>query len=72
MKLVLQLASDYTSAFDTIIASYSQIANVLPRFDRLNAAFKDNYDVQQVLAILFADISAFHECAYQFVRRPGK
>jgi hypothetical protein len=59
------------SAFEKLIAAYKQIADALPRFDRLSAAFKDNPDFQQVLGIVYADILAFHERAYKFFKRPG-
>jgi len=71
VKLILQLASDYMGAFETLITAYSDIANVLPRFDRLSAAFKDNHSFQQILAGVYVDILEFHERAYKFLRRPG-
>ena len=71
MKLVLQLASDYIGAFETIIAAYSRIADVFPRFDWPSATVMENHDVQQVLAVIYADILAFHEWTYQLVRRQG-
>jgi len=72
IKLILQLALDHITIFEKLIEAYGRIADVLPRFDRIGAAFKDDHDVQQVLAIVYADILAFHERAYKIIRRPGK
>jgi hypothetical protein len=69
---MIQLASDYVDAFDKLIVAYSQIAKALPRFDRLSAAFSDNADFQQILALVYTDILTFHECAYKFFRRRGR
>lgn len=66
-----QLASDYNTAFEKLITAYDQIADVLPRFDRLSAAFQDNHDLQQVLGFVYADILDFHGRAYRFFRRRG-
>ncbi|KAI9791132.1 MAG: hypothetical protein M1816_004363 [Peltula sp. TS41687] len=71
VKLMLQLASDYTTAFEKLITAYGQIADVLPRFDRFSAAFKENHDFQQVLGFVYADILEFHGRAYQFFRKRG-
>ncbi|OCL05557.1 hypothetical protein AOQ84DRAFT_413235, partial [Glonium stellatum] len=71
VKLILQLASDYISAFEKIMTAYGQIADVLPRLNRLSASFKDNTNFQQVLAIVYSDILRFHQHAYNFFRKRG-
>lgn len=53
------------------MAAYSQIAEALPRFDRLSTAFKDHPDFQRVLGVFYADIIEFHRRAYKLIRRRG-
>ncbi|KAL9085448.1 MAG: hypothetical protein Q9165_007598 [Trypethelium subeluteriae] len=61
VKLVLeQLSSGFTQAFELIISAYKDIAQTLPRFDRLSGTFKAEADFQNVLAIFYADIVEFH------------
>ncbi|KAF2103370.1 hypothetical protein NA57DRAFT_72345 [Rhizodiscina lignyota] len=71
IRLILHLASDFTNAIEKLIKAYGQIADCLPRLDRLKATFSANQDFQQVLAAVYADILLFHERAYKFVRRKG-
>ena len=56
---------------DKLIATYGKIAEVMPRFDKLSAAFKCNSDFQRILAIVYSDILDFHQQAYCFFRRNG-
>lgn len=58
-------------AMEKLITAYGQIAEALPRFDRLSAAFQDNPDFQRVVAVVYADILDFHREAYEFFRKPG-
>ncbi|KAH0560093.1 hypothetical protein GP486_003386 [Trichoglossum hirsutum] len=71
VKLVLQLASDFTTAMEKLITVYGQIAEALPRFHRLSAAFQHNPDFQRVVATVYADILDFHREAYEFFRKQG-
>ena len=41
IKLLLQIADEYTDGFNRLIDAYDQIAKHLPRFDRLGSAFSD-------------------------------
>jgi len=72
VKLLIQVASDYASAFDKLLAEYRHIADVLPRFDRLSETFRENPDFQHMLAMVYVDILAFHEKAYKFFCKPGQ
>ncbi|KAF2233474.1 hypothetical protein EV356DRAFT_503548 [Viridothelium virens] len=71
VKLVLELSSGFAQAFELIISAYKDIAQTLPRFDRLSATFKAEPDFQHVLAVFYADVVEFHRRSYQFVRRKG-
>ncbi|KAB2109040.1 hypothetical protein AG0111_0g2533 [Alternaria gaisen] len=71
IKLMMQLATDHISAFEKLLAAYSQIAAMLPRFDRLGIALQDKPDFQQALAVVYSDILTFHEHAYKLFRRNG-
>ncbi|GAB1316915.1 NACHT domain-containing protein [Madurella fahalii] len=71
IKVILKVASDYVEAFDKIIKAYARIAEPLARFKVLDLAYSRSPEVQQPLAIFYADILRFHKEAYQFVRRNG-
>ncbi|KAK4993862.1 hypothetical protein LTR50_000075 [Elasticomyces elasticus] len=71
IKLMLQIASDYVTAFEKLIDAYGQIAETLPRFDRLSAALRETPDFQNVLAVVYADIVEFHRRAYKFFTATG-
>jgi hypothetical protein len=56
------------SAFDKLIKAYAEIAEALPRFDRLGEALKNDPNFQAVLAVFYSDILEFHRRAYRFFR----
>ncbi|KAL8700479.1 MAG: hypothetical protein Q9201_005424 [Fulgogasparrea decipioides] len=49
--------------------AYSAIGDVLPRLDKLKAAFGDTADFQQILGLIYSDILEFHQRAYKMFRR---
>jgi hypothetical protein len=57
---------------EKLIAAYSKITEVIPRFDRLSEAFKKDQTLHRVMAMAYADILDFHRQAYRFFSRPGK
>ena len=63
-----QIASDYLSAFDKLVKAYAEIAEALPRFDKLGEALKNETNFQAVLAVFYCDILEFHRRAYRFLR----
>lgn len=65
------MSSDYLKALESLLKAYEQIAESLPRIDRLSTALSDNHDFQKVLAVFYADIIEFHSHAYRFMRRKG-
>lgn len=71
LKLLLQIADEYTKGFEQLLDAYAEIAKHLPRFDRLSSAFQDQPDFQAVLADIYSDILEFHTYAYRFLRRSG-
>jgi hypothetical protein len=58
-------------ALEKLITAYKQIAESLPRFDRLSATFAHDKNFQRVLAVFYDDVLEFHRRAYKFVRRRG-
>ncbi|KAE8849283.1 hypothetical protein PTNB73_04962 [Pyrenophora teres f. teres] len=70
--LWIWLASDHISAFETLISAYAQIAENLPRFDRLSNAFRNHSDFQQLIAVLYSDILEFHRQSYKFFWKSGE
>ncbi|OQU94466.1 NACHT domain-containing protein [Cladophialophora immunda] len=71
IKLLLQIADEYTNAFDGLLDAYRQIGQNLPRLGRFAAAFNDQDDFQAVLADIYSDILEFHSHAYKYLRRGG-
>ncbi|KAJ8067481.1 hypothetical protein OCU04_004825 [Sclerotinia nivalis] len=69
IKLLLQLASAHANIFEKLLNAYAQIAESMPRFDRLQKTFQDHPDFQRVLAMVYCDILEFHTCAYRLFRR---
>jgi hypothetical protein len=68
----LKLATDNLGAFEKLMKAYGQIAELLPRLNRLGDALRDKPDFQQALAVVYSDIMEFHRQAYKFFRRNGK
>ena len=54
---------------EKILQAFSDIANVLPRIDKLRAVFQQDQDFNQVLALIYSDILEFHRRAYKLFRR---
>ena len=71
IKLMLQLAVQYTDILEKLLDGYEQIGNVMPRIDRFSEVFIDNPGVRHILSIIYADILEFHRRAYKFFRRKG-
>jgi hypothetical protein len=63
------LADEYTSIFEKLIDAYSQIAEAMPQFARLQETFGNDQNFQVVLALVYKDILDFHRRAYKFFRR---
>lgn len=59
-------------SFTQLLDAYEQIAQHLPRFDRLGVVFRDNPEFHSILADVYADILEFHSHAYKFLRRGGR
>jgi hypothetical protein len=71
VKLLLQIADEYTKGFEALLDAYGQIAQHLPRLDRFASIFQDQPDFQEVLANVYAGILDFHLHAYKMLRRKG-
>lgn len=52
-----------------LIQAYSEIADSLRRFERLQQSFTDKEELYPTFAVFYADILHFHKVAYQFVTR---
>ncbi|KIX08531.1 uncharacterized protein Z518_03187 [Rhinocladiella mackenziei CBS 650.93] len=68
---ITNIADEYTTAFERLLEAYHEIAQHLPRFDRLSIAFQDQEDFQTVLAGIYSDVLEFHSHAYSYLRRGG-
>ncbi|KAJ8131632.1 hypothetical protein O1611_g1993 [Lasiodiplodia mahajangana] len=71
IKLMLVIFDSHLTAYELIIDAYSQIAQHLPRFDRLSNAFRDQPEFQGILTDVYADIIQFHTQVYKIARRGG-
>ena len=54
---------------EKILQAFSEIANVLPRLDRLKATFPDDTNFNHIVGLIFSDIIEFHQRTYKFFRR---
>lgn len=68
-NLLCKLARNYSSVMDKILQAFSDIAEVLPRLDRLKSAFPDDTNFNHVVGLIYSDIIEFHRRAYKFFRR---
>ncbi|KAL9111362.1 MAG: hypothetical protein Q9227_004239 [Pyrenula ochraceoflavens] len=70
MKFLLQVASSWAHAFDTLLGAYEQIGENMPLLERYRDLFKDNPHVQRALAAIYDDILEFHRKALRLFSRP--
>ena len=54
---------------ENILEAFSDIAEVLPRLDRLKATFQDDMGFHQVVGLIYHDIVDFLQRSYKFFRR---
>ena len=54
---------------EKILKAYADMAEVLPRMDRIKKTFGTSPDLHQVLALIYSDIIEFHRRAYRMFRR---
>lgn len=69
IKLMLLLARNYSSVMEKILQAFSDIADYLPRLDKLKATFPRDTNFNQVVGLIYSDIIEFHQRAYKFFRR---
>ena len=64
-----QLANNHMSVMDTILQAFSDLAEALPRLDRLQALFLEDTHVNKVLGLIYSDLTEFLQQAYIIFRR---
>ena len=69
IKLMLRLASQYANIFESLLEAYRQIAEELPRVDRLRRVYGNNRGFYDAMGLLYADITEFHRRTYKLFRR---
>ncbi|MCJ1473086.1 hypothetical protein MMC13_001736 [Lambiella insularis] len=69
IKFILLVARQYDTVMDKVLQALKDIADVLPRADRLKAVFSDVADFERVVALLYSDILEFLQRVYKFLRR---
>ena len=68
---LIKLASQYTNVLEKLLDAYKQIAEELPKVDRLRQTFGKDEGFQKALGLIYGDIIEFHGRAYKFFRRRG-
>ncbi len=68
-NLLHKLARNYSSVMEKILQAFSDIADVLPRLDRLKATFPEDTNFNHVIGLIYSDIIEFHQRVYKFFRR---
>lgn len=54
---------------EKILNAFTDLANVLPRLDRLRATFPKDTNFEKVVGLIYSDIIEFHQRVYKFFRR---
>ena len=54
---------------ESILQAFSDIADVLPRLDRLKATFPEDTNFNQAVGLIYSDLIEFHQRVYKFFRR---
>ncbi|KAF2642210.1 hypothetical protein P280DRAFT_449775 [Massarina eburnea CBS 473.64] len=70
MKFLLMVASNYTEAFNALLAAYLEIGENLPQFTKYQDLFGSNAYMQITLAHIYEDILEFHKEALRYFRKP--
>lgn len=68
-NLLDKLASNYSNVMEKILSAFSDLAEVLPRLDRLRVTFPEDLDFKKVIGLIYSDIIEFHQRVYKFFRR---
>jgi hypothetical protein len=72
MKFILQVASTWAEAFDTILDAYQQIGEHIPLLQQYHAIFEHSPHMQRVLEMIYTDILEFHRLAVRALSGPGE
>ena len=70
VRLIIQVASESVDVLDNLLAEYGRVAEVLPKLDIADLPRHD-HGFQQVLAMLYVDMLAFHQRVYCLLSNPG-
>lgn len=71
MKLILQVASSWTYAFDRILEGYEKLGEAFPMLKQYKDLFGKHPEFEKILRLLYKDILEFHKKALRFFTRPG-
>ena len=67
-----QVASTWTDAFDTLLDAYEQIGEHIPLLQQYQSLFESSPRMQNVLSLMYSDITEFHQRAIRFFADKGK
>lgn len=69
MKLLLQIASSFATALESLFAAFERIGENAPRFRRYAEVFRNSERMQHVIALMYEDILQFYRRAIKIFRR---
>ncbi|KAK8078340.1 NACHT domain protein [Apiospora saccharicola] len=61
LKLLLQISSALSSAFDKVVKVLGDIGDALPLFHKYRSVFQGNDDLKRILAMFYADVLEFYK-----------
>ncbi|KAK8134954.1 hypothetical protein PG984_006966 [Apiospora sp. TS-2023a] len=67
LKLLLQISSALTSAFDKVVKVLGDIGDALPLFHKYRSTFQENDDLKRILAMFYADVLEFYKILVNFM-----
>jgi len=72
IKFLLQIASTYAEAFNSLLDAYQDIGENIPLLLQYEQTFRDKPALQPVLGLIYTDIMEFHRSAMKYFRGSGE
>ncbi|KAF4976357.1 hypothetical protein FZEAL_6955 [Fusarium zealandicum] len=69
LKFILQHASNYVDAFDSLLDTYQQIGEQIPLLKSYEELFSQHTHMQSLLVMIYQDILTFHAKALRYFRQ---
>ncbi|CAG9975887.1 unnamed protein product [Clonostachys byssicola] len=69
IKYLLQIASNYIEAFDSLLDTYQQVGEQIPLLESYKDLFSNYPHMRSLLVLIYQDIMSFHLTAFRFFRQ---